>query len=255
MIRSGIASSAFRSYTCEQIVTLACHAELEGVEWSGDVHVPHGDLETAFRVGSATRQAGLVVAAYGSYYKAGLSEIMGPTFRAVLDTAQALGAPLIRIWAGGMSVSESTREHRQAVADDLRRITALAEGAGVDLALEHARNTLTDRAEAAVDLLRSVDAGNLYLNWRPIPEDPPSVREEALGRFLPHLAQVHVFHAVSEGGKLKRLPLAEGKDSWRGYLEMLYGTGRDHFVLIESVQNDSTEQFLADVETLQAVLV
>ncbi|MBN1943350.1 MAG: TIM barrel protein [Phycisphaerae bacterium] len=254
MIRSGLASVAFRSLTAEQIVVLASHAELEGVEWGGDVHVPHGDLEKAFRVGTATREAGLAVASYGSYYKAGLSEPQGLSFQSVLDTTQALGAPIIRVWAGGMSAAEVDEQHRAAVTDDLQRITALAEGAEIDIALEHHKNTLTDQAVSAVELVQAVDAGNLRLYWQPAPEADPATREESLGRFLPYLSYVHVFHSEMTDGKTRRLPLADGKELWREYMDIIYGTGRDHFALIESVRDDSTDQFLSDAETLRDLL-
>ena len=54
----------------------------------------------AREVRGLTEAAGLTVAAYGSYYKAGHSEAAGLPFPQVLDTALALGAPVIRVWAG-----------------------------------------------------------------------------------------------------------------------------------------------------------
>jgi hypothetical protein len=47
-----------------------------------------------------TESAGLEVSSYGYYYKAGISESEGLRFSIVLETAVALNAPTIRVWAG-----------------------------------------------------------------------------------------------------------------------------------------------------------
>ncbi|MBN1556500.1 MAG: TIM barrel protein [Phycisphaerae bacterium] len=254
MIHSGLVSITFRSMTADQIIVLASHAELEGIEWGGDVHVPHGDLEAAFRVGAATRDAGRVVTSYGSYYKAGISEEQGLSFKSVLDTAQALGAPVIRVWAGGMGSAEADDRHRATVTADLRRVAALAESAEIDIALEHHKNTLTDDSRSVIRLLQEVDAGNLRMYWQPMLSDDVSKREESLGQFLPFLSNVHVFHWTGVEGKTRRRPLAEGRDQWRRYIDIVHGTGRDHFALLEFVRDDSTEQLLSDAETLRDLL-
>ena len=90
----------FRQLPVERIIALTAQAHLDGIEWGGDVHVRHGDIPIAHRVAQATADAGLVVAAYGSYYRVAESEGEGLPFELVLDSAQALGAPLIRVWAG-----------------------------------------------------------------------------------------------------------------------------------------------------------
>jgi hypothetical protein len=44
-----------------------------------------------------TLEAGLQIAAYGSYYRLGTGQL---PFQSVLETAISLGAPTIRVWAG-----------------------------------------------------------------------------------------------------------------------------------------------------------
>ena len=94
IIKGGIVSVTFRQLSPERIISLVSEGGLSAVEWGGDVHVPHGDLATARDVGRWTRNAGLEVASFGSYYKAGESEEAGLPFTSVLETASALGAPL-----------------------------------------------------------------------------------------------------------------------------------------------------------------
>ena len=97
-MRSGLVSITFRKLSPAQIVDLVCRAGLEGIEWGGDVHVPHGEVARAREVGRITSDAGLAVASYGSYYRAGHGE--GAPFETILQTAAELKAPLIRVWAG-----------------------------------------------------------------------------------------------------------------------------------------------------------
>ncbi|MFN2155934.1 MAG: sugar phosphate isomerase/epimerase, partial [Anaerolineae bacterium] len=97
MIRSGLVSITFRQLSPAEIVARAAQAGLEAIEWGGDVHVPHGDVDAARTVRRTTEEAGLQVAAYGAYYRVGHEEPC--PFADVLESAVALGAPLIRVWA------------------------------------------------------------------------------------------------------------------------------------------------------------
>lgn len=254
MIQSGLTSVTFRSFPPDEIITLACQAGLDGVEWGGDVHVPHGDLERATEVGRATREAGLTVSSYGSYYRAGGSAAEEVNFQSVLKTAEALGAPVVRVWAGTTGSTETDDQQKANVIADLQRITSLAESANIEIALEHHRDTLTDRMDSALDLLLAVDAGNLRMYWQPQLDEDIAQREESLGCFLPFLSHVHVYHWIHTGDSYERRPLAEGAMEWQQYFDVVHATGREHFALLEFVQDDSPEQLYADAETLNELL-
>src|SRR5690606_25566636 len=104
IMRPGLCSVTFRELTPEQIVVHAAEAELEVIEWGGDVHVPAGDPERAVQVAQATTDAGLAVCSYGSYFRAGADEALTP----ILDSAEALGAGRVRIWAGRVDSADAT---------------------------------------------------------------------------------------------------------------------------------------------------
>ena len=108
---TGLVSITFRKLTPAEIIGLVTQTPLGSIEWGGDIHVPHGDVKRAAEVGRMTREAGLAVSAYGSYY----GETDGLVFDRVLDSAVALGAPVIRIWAG-------RKESAAAGPEDLERI-------------------------------------------------------------------------------------------------------------------------------------
>lgn len=248
MIRTGLVSITFRKLTAGEIVELVRQAGLAGIEWGGDVHVPHGDLHRAREARAMTAEAGLTVAAYGSYYRAGAGEAL--RFEEVLATAVELGAPLIRVWAGKLGSGEADAACRAAVAADSQRIADLAAGEGIKLAYEFHRKTLTDSAESAVALLRAVGRDNLLSYWQP----PGGLTSEdclrSLGAVLPWLTNLHVYQ--SQAGE--RLPLAEGEAAWRRYFDLARTSGRDHYALIEFVRQDSPAAFLEDAATLRGWL-
>ncbi len=250
MIHPGLVSVTFRKLSPKEIVDLAVKAELEAIEWGGDVHVVAGDVELAERVGAMTRDAGLEVASYGSYYRVGHEDQV--PFEFVVETAVGLGAPTIRVWAGRKGSREGDDEYRRRVVRDSHRIADWASDSGVTLAYEFHGRTLTDTYESAVRLLRDVHHENLRCYWQP----PHGLdAKECLGglrEVLPWLLNVHVFHWGGE--PRKRLPLSSGADRWKQYLEAIRSTGRDHYAMLEFVRDDSPKAMLEDAETLKGWL-
>ncbi len=254
MIRPGLVSISFRALEPAAIIDLCVRGGLAAVEWGGDVHVPHGDVAVARRVGEATRAAGLAVAAYGSYYRAGETED-NPDFAAVLASAQALGAPLIRVWAGKRGSAQADGEYRARVVADLRRIAGLAGPAGVAVACEFHGGTLTDTNESALALYHEVDHPNLLAYWQPPVGLSPESCCQGLAALLPRLSNLHVFHwVVGEDGKRRREPLELGAACWERYLGLAGQARGDRYALLEFVRDDSPEQLLADAAALRGWL-
>lgn len=256
MLFGGLVSITFRKLTPREIVGWVAQSGLTGIEWGGDVYVPHGDLAQARRVAELTVGAGLTVAAYGSYYRAGASEAAGLAFGRVLETAAALAAPTVRVWAGDRGSAEMDASQRAAVVADLRRIAGLAGAAGVTVSLEFHRGTLTDTNDSAARLLAEVAHPNLRAYWQPPVAAAPAYCLAGLRALVPALTNVHAFHwlADSPTAAVARRPLAEGAAVWRPYLAEVAATGRDHFVLIEFVRDETPEQFLEDAQALQTWL-
>lgn len=48
MLVSGLVSVSFRDLDDDRIVELCARAGLQGIEWRGDVHQPHGDTKRAY---------------------------------------------------------------------------------------------------------------------------------------------------------------------------------------------------------------
>lgn len=249
----GLVSITFCQLVPREIVALGAEAQMAGIEWSGDVHVPHGDLARAREIGRITRDAGLAVAAYGSYYKVGKSENEGLAFTSVLETALALGAPLIRVWAGNTGPVQTDAVTRQRIVADSQRIAMLAAAAQVAVAYEFHGGTLTETAASALDLLRTVRHPNLTTLWQtPLGLDDAACAA-SLRQLLPEVRNLHVFH-WSAADFADRRPLADGAARWRTLFGMLGETGREHYALLEYVANDDQWNFRCDAQTLRELV-
>jgi sugar phosphate isomerase/epimerase len=250
MISPGLVSVTFRALSPAEIVGLVQQAGLRGIEWGGDVHVPHGNLARAREVRALTQQAGLTVAAYGSYYRAAKSESDGLRFESVLETAVELGAPLIRVWAGPAASADASEALRTQVAADLRRIAGLAAAVRVGVSLEFHNGTLTDTGDSALRLLTDVNHPNLRTYWQPPLGVETDQNLHDLRRLLPWLTHLHVYHWRSIT-PIEKLPLEVGTDRWRQFLDLAETATGDRYAMLEFVEGDAPASFLRDAATLK----
>lgn len=252
MILPGIASVTFRDKRPEEIIKLAQQAGLSGIEWGGDIHVPTGDLQQAARISSLTRASGLQVSAYGSYYTVGKSSNEGLRFKDVLDTAKALGAPTIRIWAGERSSRDSTRFYYRKVLDETRAIADEAGRQGIRLAFEFHDDTLNDNYEACCELLTDLAHPQVKTYWQPLHGAGPLVNGTGIDMILSWIVGVHVFHWWPEVEV--RLPLQDGADHWTEYIRKLSVVSTLLPCNLEFVRGDFPAQFLEDARALLALV-
>ena len=250
MITPGLVSVTFRKLTPTEIVTLVRQAELHCIEWWGDIHVPHGDCARAREVGQLTREAGRTVAAYGSYYKLNKSEADGLAFAKVLETAIALGAPTIRVWAGALGSAKADAAYRAAVAADARRIAELAQAAGITVTSEYHGGTLTDTDASAQQFLQETQHANFWTGWQPHSGGTVATNLAGLQAVLPRLTTLHCYHWLNND----RRPLAEGAVDWRQYFAAVQRSGRTHAALLEFVAGDDPANFLRDAATLRQLV-
>lgn len=244
---AGLVSITFRRLAPDAIVELARSAGLTDIEWGGDVHAPHGDVDAARRIRRLTEDAGLRTAAYGSYYRVASTSEQSPAFDAVLSSACALGAPVIRVWAGSVDSAAASEAYLDEVASDAHRIASLAADAGVRVAFEYHGGTVADRAASALALLKRAAHPNLSSLWQPSVSVSKAERAANLRMILPHLSHVHVF----QWNVTARLPLAAGENEWPDYLAILKSRQQPTALLIEFVQNDDPKSFLGDAATLR----
>jgi 3-dehydroshikimate dehydratase len=245
VIKSGLVSVTFREKTPAEIVALVKQAGLDGIEWGGDIHVPHGNLAVAREVALMTRDAGLGVAAYGSYYRVAVEN--QPAFEAVVDTASELGAPTIRVWAGNHASADADSGYRALVVGESRRIAEHAAQFGKTVSFEFHGGTLTDTNESARWLIEQINHPAIRCYWQPPLGQSEAYCLEGLHSLQTWLSNVHVFQWDADH---TRHALIVGASRWLRYLDSIGPSTSDHYAMLEFVNDDSDKQFLADACTL-----
>jgi len=244
MLIPGLVSISFRQKTPEEIIALCGENGLRAIEWGGDVHVPAGDVSRARQVLSMTRDAGLEVCSYGSYYRLGQ-----PTeeLEKVLDCAQALQTDVVRIWAGSKGSALLTQAERRETVEQLARSVRLAADRKITLALEYHGGTLTDSRQSVRQLLEETKDLAYQCYWQPRWDWSEQERLAALEEVLPRLSHLHVFTWTHPDGKVVRLPLEQGEGMWKKVFSDLPG---DHYALMEFVENNSQQALARDAACL-----
>jgi 3-dehydroshikimate dehydratase len=222
---------------------------LKTIEWGGDIHVPAGDLARARQVRQWSEDAGVGCAAYGSYYRLRARTAEGVSFEAVLESAVALGAPTLRIWAGSKASAKTSEEERAALLEDAHRIGELARASGVTLSLEYHADTLTDTRESVLRLMAELPDPVWGFLWQPANGETVEPNVKRLQEVLPRLRHIHVFHWWPTAAE--RLPLEGGEDRWRTYLHLLRSRATPTPCLLEFVLGDNVDQFFQDARTLR----
>jgi sugar phosphate isomerase/epimerase len=252
MIRSGLATVTFRNLGIAAVARLAREAGLAGIEWVGDAHVPPGDLASAREAAAASADNGLTIAGYGSYFRAWEKRADLPEFPLVLESAVALGAPVIRVWAGLRPSADADAVYRSRVVTELVAAGEQARAAGKMLALEYHSHTLTDTDASALMLARELAGSNVDFYWQP-PNNNVSDNLATLRQLAPRLVNLHVFHWQAGATGPDRRALAEGAAAWAQYFSAL-DRSRDQYALLEFVRGDQPEQLLSDAATLNGWL-
>ncbi len=245
MLVPGIVSATFKTESIDYVLDSAVEASLEAVEWSENHHIRKGDLALARETAEKTADRGLEIAGYGSYYR--LGENM--EIRESLDTAGALGAREMRIWAGSKASSLLDAKERDELIGELERSTVTAQGYGITLNLEWHKNTLTDTNESGLDVLESISSPWLRTLWQPTQALSFEERKKGLAMVSSFLSYLHVYYWDETG----RRPLEEGKGHWREYFSLL-DSKRKYYALLEFVKDDSREQFLKDAAVLRELV-
>jgi 3-dehydroshikimate dehydratase len=250
MIYSGLVSVTFRKLEPKEIVKLVVKAGLTGIEWGGDIHVPHGNIEKAKEVCKLTLDNGLRAASYGSYYYVGCEGEKGIYFGNVLETALELKTQNIRVWAGNRGSDEADDAWWDKVINETVRISETARMAGINISFEYHGGTLTDTDGSTVKLMSAVSGRNVFSYWQPPIGLPFKEQLKGLNNILDWLGNIHVYW----WNETEIMHLSSGADIWKKYMEVIKRAKGDRYCMLEFVCNDDPLQFLEDAKTLKKIL-
>jgi Sugar phosphate isomerases/epimerases len=240
MFIPGIVSATFKGRPWEDVISFTSANGLKAIEWSENHHVPFGDTEKARLMGEKTREAGLKIASYGSYYRLGKGMDIQPS----LENAKAMGAKVVRIWAGEKPSSEVGDDEFSFLAKEARDAAHKAEAMGLVLATEWHKNTLTDTNEMGLRLLKAVDSPAFKTFWQPTMALSVPERVRGIEMIKDWLLNVHVYYWDEAG----RQPLIDGKGDWAKYLAAM--GEEERYLLLEFVKKDEVAQAEEDAATL-----
>lgn len=239
----GVVSATFRELPAREVIRLAAQSGLRAVEWSENAHVFPDNREGARALREETEAAGLTVACYGSYYRLGEYDDPEAVFRRSLVSAVALGAPLMRIWAGVKPSREADEPYRARLAGEARMIADMAAEKDITVVTEWHKNTLTDTNESGMALLEAVNRPNFKTLWQPTVALSPAQRVEGIRLLGDRLTNMHVY-SWPDG---RRGPLNAAE--WKLYLDAA-ACGGTHCALLEFVRDNTPEQFAEDAARL-----
>ena len=248
MIKTGLVSATFRRLTAKDVLDLAVEAGLNGVEWSSDVHVPPGEREVAEQLSRMCREQNIAVCGYASYYRLGEQEDPMTCFRPILESANALKAPVIRIWAGDQPSETAGDRHFLKLAEEAALLVQEAGETGIGISFEYHQNTLNDTPRSALRLLESVAGSKTH--WQTSPTCAEKENILAIRQLASYITTIHVQHHID--GVYH--PLADGKDVWAQYVKELKALSGLHYACLEFVKNGTVEQFLEDGKILSQLV-
>jgi 3-dehydroshikimate dehydratase len=244
----GLCSVTLRDKTIGEVVEIAAGAGLAGIEWGTDVHIR--DEASAEEARTATRAAGLEVLSLGSYYRVGSGADNGAGFEDVAELAVRLGAPRIRVWAGGQGSADADSSVWTAVVQDAQRIAGVAADRGVDVAFEYHGGTLTDTPDTTLKLLEQVGRDNVRTYWQPAVGLSDQAALASLRRVLQYVTGVHCFSWWPEK---HRLALSGRKQLWQSAADILREAGQPFDLMLEFVADDLPENVGHDADFLNHI--
>ena len=249
---TGLTSVTFRQLEPNEIISLTKQANLDSIEWGGDVHVPHGNIKRAKEVAIMTRNEGLSISSYGSYYHIGVSDSQGLPFQEVLDTACELAAPTLRVWTGTQGSKKVTESKKNWIYDETQKICEQVQAVDMSIGIEYRTKTLNDSIYSTLAFIDAVNHPSLKTYWQPQEKSTIHDCVEEVESLAHHIANIHVNSFDYRTGA--RQPLEENTELWSSCLNELLVSDNNHHLLIEFVKNKSPEQFLEDSKTLHRLL-
>ncbi|MDE6411451.1 MAG: sugar phosphate isomerase/epimerase [Clostridia bacterium] len=247
MNKIGLCSVTFRGKPAEEVIEIAKKNGLDCIEWGGDIHVPYGDTQIAARVGEATRKSGLECNSYGSYFRCDSLE----NFKPVSQAAKALGATVIRVWAGEKDSEKFSDEEFNRLVETVVECADYAKKFGQKIAFEYHYGTYCNNSESVVKLLDAVRKENVGTYWQPAYWLGDMGDSERIAKNLAaieiikeRLINVHVY----QWRGFERFPLSAGEEEWALYMKRLPSHCN---CLLEFVKDDEVQNFEEDIKTLK----
>lgn len=238
----GFTSVTFRNLSVDRIIELAVEAGAECIEWGGDIHVT--DVKSAEYARQKCMENNIAVNSYGSYFR--MIENSIEDFEAQCRICKALGAKVIRIWAGIKGSARTDEATLQRIVEQGRAMAKIAAEYGITVAAEFHDNTYNDDGESSLHLLKLIGCNNFKTYWQPKWHGNDVLRAKTVAD---NCVNVHLFYWDLLG--TRRRLLADGKKKLIPMIEELKKQEFSGDWILEFVKGDSEAAFLEDMKTLR----
>ena len=238
----GLCSISFRRNSACEILQAMKEAGLSFIEWGSDVHMPQSDIENAKKIAVIQERYSIKCSSYGTYYKIGANQVSE-----VLDyikVAKILGTNVLRLWCGTKNSEDYSPEEKIALFNECKALSKIAEENSVTFSMECHGGTFTNRPEAALELMETVNSMHFRMYWQP--DQFRTVQENIAGAkaLAPYTVNIHVFNWKG----YERFPLCKGIEIWRQYLANFKG---EHTLLLEFMPDNKLETLSDEAATLK----
>lgn len=220
----GLCSISAMDRPLEAVAALAVANGLDGIE--ATARAPHVDPAASLAVHRATaravRDAGARVLAYGSYLGrvevGGAGAVDAAAAEQAAVVAEALGAPLLRVWAEPLP--ERPDGGHAEVAALLRAACDAAAPRGIDVVVERHAGSFADTPERIARLFAAIDRPNCALNYQVLdllPQSLAAAQPDDARRLVPFARYYHLknMQPAQDG----RGPMPPGAALGRGVLD------------------------------------
>lgn len=245
MHEAGLVSISYRELDFEDVLRIMVDAGLKYVEWGSNAQAPQNDIQKLQEIAQAQTKFGVQCCSYGTYFYLGITPIEElPDY---IRAAKLLGTNVLRLWAGKKNPDTCTLQEKEMLFNQSKLAAEMAEAAGVTLCLECHRNTYTETAQGAFELMQFVDSKAFRMYWQP---DPYATVADniAYARLLQaYTVHLHAFHIK----RSTSYPLSEGTEEWRLYLQEFTG---NHLALLETLPDHRPETLQREADSLRRIL-
>ena len=240
-MKVGSAAYSFRQYltsgemSLEDFLRKAVEMELDGVELTA-YYFPSTDDAYLYALKRECYLLGLQISAtaVGNRFTNVDADERASQIQHVkdwLDISVKLGAPCLRVFAGGTPEGSSEAEAFQGTIDGLKECGEYAASRGVFVALEN-HGGITSTADQVITLIESVDS-----EWVRVNLDTGNFRDDpygSLARIAPYAVTAHAKTEIpkEEGGGKEEADFSKivgilNAQDYRGYLSIEYEAAED----------------------------
>ncbi len=168
-------------------------------------------------------------------------------WESITDTANAIGAKIIRIWQGTKPSTDVSDDMLLSMVNETKTLADIASKKGLTVAFEFHNGTNNDNGKSSVEFLKAVNKQNVKTYWQPFSTDDDISNLKAV---IPYLACVHIFEWNENG---KRYSLKHGSKRWSEFLKIINESNANPYFIMEFVKHDSKRQFTKDLKHLRVL--